>query len=162
MTQKQSWFKHRAGDDGDKEGDKVDRQVEDGRGKGVGRRGGKDNPVALRDQTKTKKKQQPSTVLFCEYSRGGTLQARLREVVVRLAPLVGFIMRVTERGGTSLGSLLSNKNLWSGDECGRVECRVCCQPGQKREDCIIRNILYESECVKCVTGEDISPSLERE
>ena len=51
---------------------------------------------------------QPSTVLLCEYSKGGSLQRTLREVVVRLAPLVGFTMRVTE------SSLLSNKNLWTG------------------------------------------------
>ena len=61
-------------------------------------------------------------------------------------------MRVTERGGTKLGSLLSNKNLWSGMECGRGECRPCAQGGEMREDCIKRNILYESECTVCVLG----------
>ena len=70
-------------------------------------------------------------------------------VVDRLAPMVGFTMRVTERGGTPLGSLLSNKNVRARQECGRLECRVCLQTGEKREDCVRRNILYESECVKC-------------
>ena len=60
-------------------------------------------------------------------------------------------MRVAERGGTTLGSMLSNKNLWTGTECGRKECKTCCQKGEKREDCIRRNILYESECERCVT-----------
>ena len=72
-------------------------------------------------------------------------------MVVRLAPLIGFTMRLTERGGTTLSSLLYNKNLWEGLVCGRQECRVCCQTGKKREDCIRRNILYESECDRCVT-----------
>ena len=47
-------------------------------------------------------KQSPrvSTVLFVEYSRGGSLQKRMREVVDRLSPMLGFSMRVTERGGT--------------------------------------------------------------
>ena len=100
------------------------------------------------DQKKSKQ-QQPSTVLFVEFSRGATLQARMRGVVDRLAPMVGFTMRVTERGGTPLGSLLSNKNVRARQECGRLECRVCLQTGEKREDCVRRNILYESECVKC-------------
>ena len=67
--------------------------------------------------------------------------------------MVGFIMRVTERGGITLGSMLSNKNLWTGTECGRPECRPCRQTGEKREDCIRRNILYESQCEKCVSDE---------
>ena len=87
---------------------------------------------------------QPTTVLFCEYSKGGDLQSRLKGVTDRLVPLVGFRMRVTERAGTKLGGLLSNKNLWSGEECGRKECRGCSQPGDRKEDCVRRNILYES------------------
>ena len=80
-----------------------------------------------------------------------------------MAPLVGFKMIVTERGGTKLSSLLSNKNLCSGMECGRKECAVCRQTGDKKEDCVRRNILYESECSKC--GEDVDvtgASLERQ
>ena len=63
--------------------------------------------------------------------------------------LVGFTMRVTERGGTQLAGLLANKNLWSGTECGRGECRPCQQTGEKLENCKRRNILYDSECQRC-------------
>ena len=86
----------------------------------------------------------------------------MREVVIRLAPMVGFTMRVTERGGTPLGSLLSNKNLWTGLECGRNECRTCKQSGDQKEDCVRRNILYESLCVQCeadMKKDEESPSL---
>ena len=48
-----------------------------------------------------------------------------------------------------MGSLLSNKNLWSGLECGRSECKPCKQPGDKKEPCTTKNIVYESECSKC-------------
>jgi hypothetical protein len=34
--------------------------------------------------------------------------------VDRLAPIMGFNMRVVEKGGTSLGALLSKKNPWNG------------------------------------------------
>ena len=67
----------------------------------------------------------------------------------RLSGMLGFTMRVTERGGTPLGSLLSNKNLWSGLDCDRVDCKTCCQPGEKRENCKRRNVVYESECRRC-------------
>ena len=58
-------------------------------------------------------------------------------------------VRVTEKGGTPLSSLLSNKDLWSGTECGRGSCRTCAQPGEKKEPCMQRNIVYESECSTC-------------
>ena len=73
----------------------------------------------------------------------------MREVVDRLSGLLGFTMRVTERGGTQLAGLLSNKNLWSGTKCGRGECRPCQQTEEQLENCKRRNILYESECQRC-------------
>ena len=60
-------------------------------------------------------------------------------------------MRVTERGGVKLGGLLSNKNLWSGMLFGRGDCGICKQPGESKEDCIRQNVLYESNCLECVS-----------
>ena len=53
-----------------------------------------------------------TTVLFVEFSKEGSLQKEMRGVLDRLKPMLGFGVRVTERGGTTLGSMLSNKNLW--------------------------------------------------
>ena len=39
--------------------------------------------------------------------------------------------------------------FWSGTECGRGACRICAQPGEKKEPCMQRNIVYESECSTC-------------
>ena len=58
---------------------------------------------------------QPSTVLFCAYTKGGGLQSRLREVVERLAPLVGFLVRVTERGASHLAVCCQIRT------CGQVQ-----------------------------------------
>ena len=55
--------------------------------------------------------------MFVEFSKGGGLQKSMKEVLDRLAPMLGFKVRVTEKGGSSLGSLLSNKNLWKGEHC---------------------------------------------
>ena len=73
----------------------------------------------------------------------------MRASLDRIAPLLGFNVRVTEKGGTTLGSLLSNKNLWSGEQCGRVTCRTWVQPEERKEPCTLRNIVYESECTQC-------------
>ena len=48
--------------------------------------------------------------------------------------------------------LLSNKNLWSGQGCGRTKCFPCKQEGERKQECKVRNIVYESECSLC-TGE---------
>ena len=52
-------------------------------------------------------------------------------------------------GGTTLGSMLSNKNLWNGKPCGRPKCRPCAQKGEKKEACTSKNIVYESNWRKC-------------
>jgi hypothetical protein len=90
-----------------------------------------------------------TTVLFVEFSKEGSLQKEMRGVLDRLKPMLGFGVRVTERGGTTLGSMLSNKNLWNGQPCGRPKCRPCAQEGEKKEACTSKNIVYESECRKC-------------
>ena len=95
------------------------------------------------------RKLRTTTVLFVEFSKGGAIQKKMRDCLDRLTPMLGFKMRVTEKGGTPLGSLLSNKNLWSGSECGRTTCRTCAQPDESKEPCTLRNIVYESECTVC-------------
>ena len=73
----------------------------------------------------------------------------MRECLDKLSPMLGFKVRVAEKGGTPLSSLLSNKDLWSGQECGRGLCRTCKQVGEKKEPCMRRNVVYESECSVC-------------
>ena len=103
------------------------------------------------DSKQFKRNKQPSTVLFVEFSKGGSLQKAMRAIVDRLEALLGFSIRVTERGGTPLSSLLSNKSLWRGQECGRGECKICIQPGERLEDCKRRNI-YMNQSVYSVTA----------
>ena len=120
--------------------------------------GGKNNNTPVQkvqelqcDPKQFKRNKQPSTVLFVEFSKGGSLQKAMRAVVDRLEALLGFSIRVTERGGTPLSSLLSNKSLWRGQECGRGECKICIQPGERLEDCKRRNI-YMNQSVYSVTA----------
>ena len=161
LTAKHSWFKN-IPESEDKTKNR-EGQMEKGGRRGTSQgRGGKKLAVTSVAARTSQRNSQPTTVLFCEYSKGADLQGKLKGVADRLVPLVDFRMRVTERGGTKLGSLLSNKNLWSGTECGRQECAPCRQTGDKKEDCVRRNILYESECTKCCDGDSVTGvSLER-
>ena len=111
--------------------------------------GGGGSGSGLSSNQESKTEIRTTTVLFVEFSKGGTMQKKLRECLDRITPMLGFRIRVTEKGGTPLGSLLSNKNLWSGVECGRGTCRTCAQPDERKEPCTLRNVVYESECRVC-------------
>ena len=94
---------------------------------------------------------QPKTtsVINVEQTRGGALASAMRKKMENLAPMLGFRFRVMESAGTTLADLLSNKNLWQGEACGRKHCHPCQQKSEKREDCAKENVLYESRCTQC-------------
>ena len=70
-----------------------------------------------------------------EQSKGGLLAKELRATVKRLAPVMGFTLKVVENAGSSLGAIFSNKNPWAGQRCGRDSCNPCGQGKEKVEDC---------------------------
>ena len=92
------------------------------------------------------------TVLFVEQTKGVQLAKGLRGVVDRLAPMLGFKIKIQEKGGTKLQDLMSNKNLWAREKCGRGECAPCGQNIDRVQDCTARNIVYESRCGICNPG----------
>ena len=85
---------------------------------GKARRVTKDNSTKYAEVRKT-------TVLFVEFTKGGMLQKLMREALDRVTPRMGFKVRVAEKGGTTRGSLLSNKNLWSGQKSVSVYFIIC-------------------------------------
>ena len=94
---------------------------------------------------------QARTVLFVEQTEGGELAMRIRELVSRLEPLIGFKIKVVERCGKSLQSQFPLNNLWQGAKCGREECVTCEQEGaEELPDCSKRSVLYENACLECI------------
>ena len=93
-----------------------------------------------------------SSVLFVEQSKGGSLAQSVMNTVRRLSPMLGFTIKVVENAGSSLGSVLSNKNPWAGQVCGRPKCPPCAQGEEVVEDCKATNVLYESVCKDCNPG----------
>ena len=88
-------------------------------------------------------------MIFVEQSRGGSLAQAIRNKMEALATMLGFRFRGVERAGSSLASLLSNKNPWKGTACGRAKCHTCRQNTEKLEQCTKSNVVYESRCVSC-------------
>ena len=92
---------------------------------------------------------QTRTVLFVEQTRGGELAKRLRSIGKRTENMMGFKTKIVEGVGSKLKNLLPNSNPWKGAGCSREGCIPCAQPGEKKQDCRKRNIVYESKCVLC-------------
>ena len=89
------------------------------------------------------------TVLFVGYSPKGELAKRVREVLARLAPILGFKVRGVERTGTPLKVMFPLGNLWEGVKCGREDCVFCTHGGETIPPCTKKNLLYENICVRC-------------
>ena len=94
---------------------------------------------------------QARSVLFVDHTPGGELATRIRELLTRLEPLLGFKIKVVERCGKNLQSHFPLNNLWQGAKCGREECVTCEQEGaEELPDCSKRSVLYENACVDCI------------
>ena len=167
LLAKTNWFRQPAGEEDERAPQGEEDQSERVSGRGVNVSGPNQERSSVNAQTASQRnivnnsarerkdninissKLRTTTVLFVEFSKGGSIQKSMRETLDRLAPMLQFKVRVAEKGGTALGSLLSNKNPWSGQECGREACRTCAQPEERKEACTQRNIVYESECARC-------------
>ena len=60
-----------------------------------------------------------------EHTKEGELARRMRELMKRLAPMLGFSIKIVERTGKSLRSMFPLNNLWQGAKCGRTDCTTC-------------------------------------
>ena len=94
-----------------------------------------------------KAKQAAATVVFVPSTRGSILLNSLKEDEERMANVTGFRVKYQEAGGTVLANAF-NKNLGSGQDCGRAGCPPCRKP-EGRVNCKARNLVYESKCLVC-------------
>ena len=95
---------------------------------------------------------QAKSVLFIEQTNQGELGKRLRELLTRITPILGFSIKIVERTGASLGSKFPQASLWDDQECGRSSCITCHQGGEKRVPCTRKSLVYENICVTCNPG----------
>ena len=76
----------------------------------------------------------------------GELARRVKELLVRLEAVLGFRLRVAERTGRSLQSLLHQATIWKGSPCDREHCVTCQQGDEDMPDCNRSSVVYESVC----------------
>ena len=87
-----------------------------------------------------------------EQTVGGELARRLRDLLQRLAPVIGFTIKVVGRAGASLQSRFPQASIWEGAQCGRSQCVTCNQGAEKIEQCTRKSLLYENVCGACFEG----------
>ena len=75
------------------------------------------------------------SVLFVEHTKDGELSRRLREVIGRMAPMLGFSVKVVERTGRTLKSCFPQSSLWEGVHCGHPQCITCNQGAETLAPC---------------------------
>ena len=117
---------------------------------------GKGGGAAVKNK---EQEQEPQSVLFVEYSRNGELASRMRELMKRLAKVIGFSVKVVERAGTALKNLFPTTTLWDGNQCGREECTTCYQGAEKLPNCRKASLVYENVCKRCNPGADSKKEL---
>ena len=86
-------------------------------------------------------------MIFVPSTRGSVLIKSLKEEEDKMAGITGFRVKYQEAGGDMLTNFF-DKNLASGDHCGRQECPPC-RKQAGRVNCKARNIVYESKCKVC-------------
>ena len=89
-----------------------------------------------------------TTVLFVPQTPFGNLANKLRKAELELFKLCGTKVKIVERAGTSLKSLLSRPNPWGNLTCNREKCLTC--KTEKNEGlCSKRSLTYETRCLSC-------------
>ena len=84
---------------------------------------------------------QAKSVLFIEQTSHGELGKRLRELMSRITPILGFSIKIVERTGASLGSKFPQTSLWDDQECGRSSCITCHQGSEQRIQCTRKSLV---------------------
>ena len=94
------------------------------------------------------------STIFIIGSKYGNLAKRLRGIMERLKPIVGFNAKIIEKTGQKIRNTLSNSDPWKGMECGRYECLTCSQEEEQKLDCRKRSLIYENICELCNPREE--------
>ena len=97
-------------------------------------------------------------VLFIEQTPHGELARLVKDLLHRLEPMLGFKLRVVERTGSTMKSLLSQPQ---GRRCDREHCITCNQTCEDTPDCTRTGVVYENVCLKCNPGAGRKGELKR-
>ena len=89
-------------------------------------------------------------MLFVARTNRGSLDKELRKRDEELCSRLGKRIKVVDRGGTMLKSLLCKCNPWDFLRCHRPDCIPCEDAIEgKPSGCSRRNIVYQNQCEDC-------------
>ena len=157
IINKTGWINYKESGDGDAKEMKennADNNIDIGRTKGV-----RQSQIQRQNQKQKKNnKNKFTSVLMIPRTAGGRLAADLRQVEMELSRTSRRSVRVVERPGKMLKSMLWKPDPWGNEPCTREKCIVCQQrgplPGEKAArigaSCRARSVLYSNTCVDCV------------
>ena len=89
------------------------------------------------------------SVMFVQKTPDSLLANRLREADRKLLEISGYRLRIVERAGLKLRSLLHKSDPWDGQKCSDKRCLICTNSYNKKFGCSKRNIAYKSVCLTC-------------
>ena len=98
---------------------------------GVWRRGevpAAKHPMAVIEEERKNKQNEKSNVkavIFVPQTENSGLAKMLRENEEEMCRITGYKMKIVERAGRSLTSLLVKSNPWGGEDCGREGLLLC-------------------------------------
>ena len=94
------------------------------------------------------KMEDPASVLFVKRTPGGTLVNQLRREEEKLWPVLGHRVKLVEKCGKKLKSLLWRADPWGGVTCMDLSCPLCSEDGDKPV-CKVSNAIYSNTCKVC-------------
>ena len=105
--------------------------------------------------------------MFVPFTPNSELAKLLRENEEKLAKLTRMKIKIVERTGSKLLDLLTNSNLWQGQDCGRLNCLLFYTKSETgkltTQECSKRSLAYQTRCLTCeeksrqeIEEEDIS------
>ena len=103
-----------------------------------------------KQKTESQKKVKPVlAVMFILKTPRGSLVKELRDAENKISEITEDKIKIVERSGVKLRSLLHKANPWGNVKCDKRECLVCSNPYNESFNCDKRNVTYKTVCLKC-------------
>ena len=101
------------------------------------------------------------SVMFVQKTPGSLLANKLKEADRKMSEITGDRLRIVERAGLKLRSLLHKSDPWDGQKCSDSKCLICTNPYNKKFGCSKRNIVYKSVCLTCKAENEKKEGIEK-
>ena len=98
-------------------------------------------------------KDQIKSVIFVPHTTNSELAQEMRKTEETLKNITGDKIKIVEKAGKKLEDLITGKDPWKGQDCGRPNCFLCSTKiltgKEQNKDCTKKNVVYEIVCLTC-------------